>query len=60
MLPTRLLFVFLVLSTIVHSAQANLVANWKLNDGKDGPTQVVVDSSNSGFNGTLGASDKVG
>ena len=60
MLPTRLLFVFLVLSTIVHSAQANLVAHWKLNDGKDGPTQVVVDSSNSGFNGTLGASDKVG
>jgi hypothetical protein len=44
----------------VHSAQANLVAHWKLNDGKDGPTQVVVDSSNSGYNGTLGASDKVG
>jgi hypothetical protein len=61
MMPSqRLLFVFLVLSTAVHSAHASLVAHWKLNDGKDGPTQVVVDSSNSGFNGTLGASDKVG
>ena len=61
MMPSqRLLLVFLVLSTVVHCAQASLVAHWKLNDGKDGPTQVVVDSSNSGFNGTLGASDKVG
>jgi len=60
MLQSHLLFVLFVLSTIVHSAQANLVAHWKLNDGKDGPTQVVVDSSNSGYNGTLGASDKVG
>ena len=59
-IPTRLLFVFLVLSTVGHSAHASLVAHWKLNDGKNGPTQVVVDSSNSGFNGTLGASDKVG
>jgi hypothetical protein len=60
MLQSHLLFVLFVLSTIVHSAQANLVAHWKLNDGKDGPTQVVVDSSSSGYNGTLGASDKVG
>jgi len=60
MLSTRLQFVFLVLSTVVHSAQASLVAQWKLNDGKNGPTQVVVDSSNSGFDGTLGASDKLG